>query len=45
MHDDDFDELRASLALVRLAWPQLVTVLVQIGKRFEKIKIDRMPYR
>ncbi|MEX3968260.1 hypothetical protein AB4Y42_39775 [Paraburkholderia sp. EG286B] len=26
MHDDDFDELCASLALVRLAWPQLVTM-------------------
>ncbi|MEM5400261.1 MULTISPECIES: hypothetical protein [Paraburkholderia] len=26
MHDDDFEELRASLALVRLAWPQLVTM-------------------
>ncbi|HKR40232.1 MAG TPA: hypothetical protein VJU59_11235 [Paraburkholderia sp.] len=26
MHDDDYDELRATLALLRLAWPQLVTM-------------------
>lgn len=26
MHDDDYDELRATVALLRLAWPQLVTM-------------------
>ncbi|WP_321939369.1 hypothetical protein [Paraburkholderia sp. J8-2] len=26
MHDDDYDELRATFALLRLAWPQLVTM-------------------
>ncbi|WP_321931708.1 hypothetical protein [Paraburkholderia guartelaensis] len=26
MHDDDYEELRATFALLRLAWPQLVTM-------------------
>jgi hypothetical protein len=26
MHEDDWNDLRASLALLRLAWPQLVTL-------------------